>query len=281
MLWFKKANEPIAVKERDVITPAELAVQFDSSIFAQKLASLIDSMSERGGIDSFVDALENKSTLVREALAPDRVTMLDDATFDALLDSVFTARRKLPAGLTQVPMPVVLQALNTVLHGDGELTTRIMSFVDIVPTQDAKVKQAAWNFATEMLHFYAPERYPLMCRWVWDHKAQSGALREFIRANDTMPKIDVAVTPENFEAHRVWLREQLTAQGFYQRLHYMIDWVLAQSYAEYVLGMSSGMGMLGSAFGAKMESIEFIVKLLGVDQVRRKDRLRVKKAVVH
>lgn len=281
MLWFKKANEPIAAKERDVITPAELAVQFDSSIFAQKLASLIDSMSERGGIDSFVDALENKGTLVREALAPDRVTMLDDATFDALLDSVFTARRKLPAGLTQVPMPVVLQALNTVLHGDGELTTRIMSFVDIVPTQDAKVKQAAWNFATEMLHFYAPERYPLMCRWVWDHKAQSGALREFIRANDTMPKIDVAVTPENFEAHRVWLREQLTAQGFYQRLHYMIDWVLAQSYAEYVLGMSSGMGMLGSAFGAKMESIEFIVKLLGVDQVRRKDRLRVKKAVVH
>jgi hypothetical protein len=39
--------------------------------------------------------------------------------------------------------------------------------------------------------------------------------------------------------------------------------------------------MLGSAFGAKMESIDFIVKLLGVDQVRRSGRLRVKKTLIH
>jgi len=39
---------------------------------------------------------------------------------------------------------------------------------------------AAWDFAAEVLHFHAPERYPLMTRWVWDETTQSGALRELV-----------------------------------------------------------------------------------------------------
>ena len=34
------------------------------------------------------------------------------------------------------------------------------------------------DLATEMLHNREPERYPLMNRWIWDAKANTGVLRE-------------------------------------------------------------------------------------------------------
>ena len=34
------------------------------------------------------------------------------------------------------------------------------------------------DFATEILHNVYPEHYPMMNRWVWDAKANTGVLRE-------------------------------------------------------------------------------------------------------
>lgn len=278
MLWFKKQ----AASETPVkVEPVSLGIDLDSGIFAQKLQQFVTATSDVGGVEAFVDALNKKQIFFAELVSEDAIDGLSEDSVLMLLDCVFPARRRLLKGLNQVPHNVVVSQLRHLLYGDDTVEKRLQSFVDVIEIDDKKVRRAAWDFAAEVLHFSAPEQYPLMCRWVWDQHAQSGATREFIRANDTMPNIPIGMSVAEFECARVWLSDQLEQQGFYRDIPWMIDLVLAQAYAEYVMAMSNGMGMMGSEFGAKMEPITFVSKLLGIDPARRGGKSRVKNTVIH
>jgi hypothetical protein len=280
MLWLKKKAD---IKASDLysITPSELDVEFSPNFFSQKLQQILSDAAELGGIESFVESLQKKSELFQNLFAESDANALDEQAIETLLDCVFTARRKLPQGMAIIGHARLSQAIVDLVASADALPERIQNFVDVFPEENKKVRKAAWDFAAEILHFSNPEQYPLMSRWVWDAKAQSGALREFIRANDTLPNIAIENTAEDFEAGRVWLSEQLNEAGFYRDVHFVVDLVMAQAYTDYVLAMSNGMGMMGSEFGAKMEPIEFVLKLLGIDATRKDGKSRVKKISVH
>lgn len=278
MLWFKK-NAEIASRKEEQVLPGELRVTFDAGILEQKLQNLLDNTSGRGGVEAFTEALNKKHELFVEALNGGE-TIAEDV-LEALLDTVFTARRKLPVGLSQTPHEIVARQIQALVNGQAALTDRLNQFADVFANDNRKVRGAAYDFGAELLHFAWPERYPLMCRWVWDVKTVSGSLREFIRNNDSLPEIPIGDEPEQYEAARVWMRDQLSERGYYRDLPMLIDLVMAQAYSDYVLAMSSGMGMMGGEFGGKMEPIDFIAKLLGVDTARRGGKSRVKKVSIH
>ena len=71
------------------------------------------------------------------------------------------------------------------------------------------------DLAGELLHNVDPERYPLMCRWVWDAKANTGVIREIWHAeNVDQVTIDV---PARYGTY-LMLREELAQYLAVERL---------------------------------------------------------------
>ena len=55
------------------------------------------------------------------------------------------------------------------------------------------------DLAAEVLHVTAPDRYPLMCRWVWDAKVKTGVLREiWLPRGQAEPILDALVMAGGF-----------------------------------------------------------------------------------
>jgi hypothetical protein len=256
----------------DLIRPAALKVAFDPAICAGKLACLVRDAEDSGGLQRLVGALEKKHALFAVALEIDALDRMGAEALEALLECVFPARRRLPVagGHEQA-----LAEIRDLLYGEVALGARMEGFADALGGNNAKLRRAAWDFGAELLHFGQPERYPLMTRWVWDARAGSGALREFIRGGDALREIALEATPEAFEGARLALTEQLAVQGFYRDVPYLIDLLLAQAYADYLRAMSSGLGLLRADFGAQHDPVDLVVKLLGIDSPRRSGRSRV------
>lgn len=276
MLWFGKQADPKKADLRDRIQPAELKISLAPEICAGKLGALVEQMGERGGPEEFVGALRAKHELFARVLEPSALGELSQQGLAAVLETVFTARRRLAPAWRNMDHKALLAAIRELLYGPAPLLDRMRAFADQFAPAGEKAKRAAWDVGAEMLHFRAPEQYPLMTRWVWDTNTQSGALREFIKANDTLRDIPLDDRPETFEGARSALAEQLASQGFYRDVVYMVDLLLAQAYSDYLRSMSSGMSMLAADFGAKDDPLELVTKMLGIDPARRGGQSRLK-----
>lgn len=289
MLWFKR--QPDRTKDlggsAEVVTPTPLAIELDARIFESKFAVLLETLGETGGIDPFLEALNTKSRLFQGLLSPSEIKALDMDKVEILLETVMPARKRLWPALQTLGMARTVEAIRELLYGKDALEERLLAFVDAVPDDphadkktNKKLKRAAHDFGAELLHFRAPEQYPLMTRWVWDKSTLSGALRELMKGGDTLNSIPVGAEPGAYEAGRVWVAERLAEKGVYRDPHFVVDIFLAHAYADYMRAMSSGMGLMNADFGAKNDPLEIVKKLLGIDEARRKDS-RVKKATLH
>jgi hypothetical protein len=284
MLWFRKGAKQRAEAERDLIVPAPLPTPLDPALFAQHFESLLASVERVGGVEIVLDSLEAKHRLFAGALRRERPSELSLADVETLLDTVFTARRRLFPALEEAGAGAVRSALTGLIYGDEGLSERLARFAErLVPDGGegaadrkaaAKVRRAAHDFGSEALHYRDPVRYPLMARWVWDQATVSGALREFIRGGDQLTDVPLGSSPETFEGARQWLAEMIAAQGIYQHVHFWIDLVQAQAYVTYFRSMAEG--GLGGDFGRGSRPEEQLRKLLGID-VREDGRSRVKK----
>lgn len=282
MLWFRKQAKLEGAASGDVIEPAELEISFDTRLFDGALNTLLANIDERQGkLVDFVEALGKKHELFARVLADDQLAAMDAAGFDTVVETVFTARRKLPNILRRMAHDDVMAAVHALLYGDDALGDRMKAFKGAFPVEGKKEPGAIWDLGAELLHFRDPERYPLMTRWVWDEATESGALRELIANNDTMRHVPLSMEPGSYEAARVWMAEQLTERGFYRDLHFIIDLLQAQAYGEYMLGIASGVGMFSGELGTKSDPVEFIAKLLGVDPSRPSGRSRLHTDNVH
>ncbi|MHB1942446.1 MAG: hypothetical protein ACYCP0_05255 [Acidiferrobacteraceae bacterium] len=288
MLWFRKSPEGRpAAGARDVIAPAQLTVGFDLRVFTQKFSALLESIGEAGGVDSFLEALARKSAMFQVLLNPAEVSRLTPEGVETLLETVMPARKRLWPVLAAMPPDAVVESVRVLLYGDDDLETRMTAFVDGMPEDGGgdpkagkKRRRAAQDFAAEILHFMDPKRYPLMSRWVWDQATHSGAMRELVKGGDTLDSVPLGSSPGVYEAGRVWLMEQMAAQGVYREPHYVVDLFLAHAYADYMRAMSNGMGLLNADFGGKSDPLEVVRKLLGIDEARKRDS-RVRKTVGH
>jgi hypothetical protein len=282
MLWAKR-QAPAQAAAPDAIAPVALPVQFDEARFRAHMTSLLEAARVDGGIEHYIESLTAKQRRFGELLAAEAIGALDEAGLEALLELIFTARRKLHPVLTGMGVAAVLDALRQLLYGGGPLADRMSAFVAQLPIRDgegreargraARLRRAAHDFAAEALHFLDPVRYPLMARWVWDDATSSGALREFVHNPDQAHRLDLDTRPETFEAARVWLAGEIEAQGIYRDVPLWVDLVQASAYAHYFRAITGG--VLGSDFSRTGGPEENIKKLLGIEAGRRGGKSRV------
>jgi len=266
MAWFNKKTVSLDQQNNPALP---LTVNFDKDICQQILQRLIDDLAEHGGIEAGVESLQKKHELFRTVLDINAVGTLDREQFNSLFDCVFPARRRLDSVLAATALDDLAEYIRSLLFGSDEVNVRLENFLALQIQTDKKARRAAWDLAAELLHYYDPDQYPLMTRWVWDANAMSGSLREFIRGNDSLSEIPISCTLEHFQAAREWLIIQLSTHGFYRDEPFVTNLLLARAYAEYVLAMSQSMGMMNSGFGGKMEHFDFMGKLLGIDGYQR------------
>jgi hypothetical protein len=289
MLWFKKQPNQIAAEsEPDLIIPAELSVPLDARQFQQKFSALQKNAEEDAGVDAFLASLQAKHELFSNLLAEDKLAELSMASVEALLETVFSARRRVYPSIESLGIDKAREYVRNLLYGKANLLDRLDQFSDVVVSDEnadketkkliAKNKRAAFDFGAELLHFNNPIKYPLMTRWVWDQNTVSGALREFIRGNDTMPDVPLGNSPEMYEGARTWLATQLAEQGLYKDVHFWIDLVQAQAYAEYFRSMAEG--MLSADFGRASGPSDHIKKFLGIDAPAKDGMSRVRREIL-
>lgn len=288
MLWFKKQpDSAVAEGEADLIIPAELSVPLDARQFQQRFSALNHIAEEDAGIDAFLASLEAKHKLFFNLLNQEVIEQLTMDGVEALLETVFSARRRVYPTFSAMGIAATTDAIRELLYGKDTLLDRLNHFSEIVEINDAadketrkiaaKNRRAAFDFGAELLHFNDPIKYPLMTRWVWDQNTVSGALREFIRGNDTLPDVPLGNSPEMFEGARTWLAAQLAEQGLYKDVHYWVDLVQAQAYAEYFRSMAEG--MLSADFGRASGPADHIKKFLGIDSPAKEGLSRVRRDV--
>jgi len=286
MLWLKKQSVATSDAVPDVIAPAELPVQFDEARFRSHMTTLLELARVDGGIEVYLASLESKQRQFAELLDAGAIDRLDDPGLEALLEMVFTARRKLHPVIAEMGRPATVAALRELLHGRKPVAERMTGFVARLPIRDgegreararaARLRRAAHDFAAEALHFLDPLRYPLMARWVWDDSTSSGALREFVRDPDQAHKLPLDNRPETFEAARSWMAGEIEAHGIYRDVPLWVDLVEAAAYTQYFRSMTGG--VLGSDFSRTGGPEENLKKLLGIEPARRGGKSRVVKA---
>ena len=119
------------------------------------------------------------------------------------------------------------------------------------------------DLAAEVLHHLDCERYPLMTRWVWDAKANTGVLREIWFAND-IDHITIRVADDcaTFLMLREELAQFLTENGVFRDVPEYVDILCAQVYAQYIC--AQGGTYLRTDFSAPEDPMQHARRMLGL-----------------
>jgi hypothetical protein len=151
------------------------------------------------------------------------------------------------------------------MHDTSNVDARIAAFCASFP--ENKEHRFIRDLAAEVLHHLDPERYPMMMRWIWDAKANTGVLRELWFADD----VDhLTIRVDDDYATFVMLREELaqfvTQNGVFRDVPAYIDILCAQVYAHYIC--AQGGTYLRTDFAAPEDPMQHTRRMLGLDGVK-------------
>lgn len=251
-----------AARSYDIDRPT-LDLSGDS--LATALQGLVSGSEAHGGIERYVDAVKLKSKVFQQGLAGIESGDLDVDTFKGLCTFMATVRRRVGPWLEEDAFARLRDALTELFAEASDVDSRVTVFCSRFPADRAH----RWvrDLATEMLHNRDPERYPLMNRWVWDAKANTGVLREIWHADDIDHLvIQVADRYGTFLMLREELSQYLTDNGFFRDIPYYVDLLCAQVYARYIC--EQGGSYLRTDFSAPEDPMQHTRRLLGLDGVR-------------
>ena len=227
------------------------------------LEQAVRSAEEHGGIERYVDAIKLKSSMFQQAL--DNVDDLELEAFKGLCTFMATVRRRVGPWLIGDRFDEMRLALTELLDDQQAVDARIIDFCAKFP--DDKRHRWVRDLATEALHNSNPERYPLMNRWVWDARANTGVLREIWHAENvdhiTIPVADGYGT---YLMLREELSQFLSDNGFFRDILTYVDILCAQVYANYIC--EQGGSYLRTDFSAPEDPMQHTRRLLGLDGVR-------------
>jgi hypothetical protein len=226
---------------------------------------LIDAAEESGGIERYVGALALKASLFAELLGTGEATALTDTAFCDLCAFITPVRRRVGAWLGRNGFAAMRQRLTALLDGLTDRDTagqRIAAFVASFPAD----REHRWvrDLAAEVLHFTAPDLYPLMTRWMWDRHVNSGVLREIWHGD---PPTTIAVDDDlaTFAMLNEELEGFLQDNGVFRELPFYVDLLCAHVYAFYI--NDRGGQYLRADFCGKQDSMAHTRRLLGLDAV--------------
>lgn len=238
------------------------------------LETLVSRADELGGIERYVEAVKLKSRMFREALSDQ--DGLDLTTFKTLCAHISTVRRRMSAYIEPTGFSAIRDAVLALLDGIEDVSTtdaRVLEFCARFPND----RDHRWvrDLAAEILHGVDPERYPLMSRWVWDRRANTGVLREIWHA-ENIDHITIEV-PDRYGTF-IMLREELayflSSNGVFRNVIEYVDLLTAQLYANYIC--EQGGAYLRTDFSSPEDPMQHMRRLLGVDGVTPSGRTRLK-----
>jgi hypothetical protein len=240
---------------------------------------LVSATEEQGGVERYVLALQAKCAAFRHALVEADPRTLDCAEFRTLAALCATVRRRIVPYLVAERFPLLREAIVRLLEGCEDTATadaRLAAFRDAFPND----REHRWthDLAAEILHAVDPERYPLMCRWVWDEETNTGVLREIWHGeNLDMERIEVPACYATHLMLREELAQYLAANGVFRDLLQYVDLLLAQVYADYI--SEQGGAYLRADFNVPEDPALHLRRLLGLDGIGSRGRLRLKASV--
>lgn len=238
------------------------------------MQTMVAGSEEHGGIERYVDAVKLKSNMFRQALVENDVEELDLETFKGLCTFMATVRRRIAAHLNEDAFAGMRAHIVELFDESEHIDDRLGRFCDAFP-QDKKHRWVR-DLAAELLHNADPERVPLMTRWVWDAKANTGVIREIWHAED-IDRLTIRVA-DNYGTY-IMLREELSQflsdNGVFRDVLYYVDVLCAQVYAQYIC--EQGGSYLRADFSAPEDPMQHTRRLLGLDGVQPGDgRTRLK-----
>jgi hypothetical protein len=260
-------SAPVLERPRLELSGPKLAMAFEA---------LVDRGEEHGGVERYVDALRLKASVFREAFAEGDSERIALATLKTLCALMPTVRRRVGPYLDPDRFPD-LRARVARLLDDREDTSTTDARIGVFCRSFPEDRAHRWvrDLAGEVLHNVDPERYPLMCRWVWDAQANTGVLREIWHGEDVdRTMIDI---PDRYGTY-LMLREELSQflanNGvFRDGIHY-VDLLTAQVYGSYV--SEQGGNYLRTDFATPEDPMQYTRRLLGLDGVDANGRTRLK-----
>jgi len=226
---------------------------------------LIEAAEETGGIERYVGALALKASLFAELLGTGQASALTDAAFCDLCVFITPVRRRVGAWLGRNGFAAMRRGLTGLLEGLTDRETadqRIAAFVASFPAD----REHRWirDLAAEVLHFVAPDRYPLMTRWMWDRRVNTGVLRE-IWHGDPPATIAVDDNLATFTMLSEELEGFLQDNGVFRDLPFYVDLLCAHVYAFYI--SDRGGQYLSADFCGKQNRMAHTRRLLGLDAI--------------
>lgn len=248
--------------------PPVVNLELSGPALSTALRALLSSCEEEGGIERYVEALKFKTGLFQDAFK-DRGENLRPGNFLKLCMFMPTVRRRIGDYVEPDKYPQLITAIGS-LFAEGDINAKITAFEKKFP----EGKKFRWvrDLAAEILHNTDPELFPLMTRWVWDVKANSGVLREIWHGeNVDHERIDINDDFETYLKLREELSGYLTQNGIFADVLHYVDLLCAQIYAGYIA--SQGGSFLKADFAAKQDPIIFTRRLLGLDGVKAKSNL--------
>lgn len=257
-------------------SPDRPALELSGPKLAVALETLVAGADEHGGIERYVAAVQLRSKLFRDALGDARQSHPDLPTVKTLCAHMATVRRRVGPYLEPSRFERLREAIARLLEDREDTSSadsRLVEFCGAFP--DDREHRWARDFAAEILHNVDPERYPLMTRWVWDARANTGVIREIWHGQDVDGMvIDVPDRYETFVVLREELSQFLTANGIFRDVLEYIDVLTAQIYANYI--REQGSSYLRADFATPEDPMQHTRRLLGLDGVTTDGRTRLK-----
>jgi hypothetical protein len=237
-------------------------------LLTRALESLVTGTEQQGGVEHWIDALKLKNRMFNQALGQGHPGDLPLDTFKSLCAFMASVRRRVGPFLEQPGYEEMVKAIVELLSDARNTSTtdaRVAAFCGYFPA-DSKHRWVR-DLAAEILHGVDEERYPLMNRWIWDRKANTGVIRE-IWFGDDVDNITIDV-PDGYGTY-LMLREELsqflTDNGVFRDVVWYVDLLCAKIYADYIA--AQGGVYLRADFSAPDDPMEYTRRLLGLDGVK-------------
>lgn len=240
------------------------------------LEALIRAAEPIGGIERFAAAVKLKADVLQDRLGNGKAQSIDRDAFEEVAILMATVRRRVSRLIDGTGWAAVRAAIVALLqdaHIPGSADARIAAFAKTFP--EDKAHRFVRDLASEVLHGVHPEHYPLMHRWVWDARANTGVIREIWHdpiAGDDVDHLVIDV-PDSHEAFLV-LREELSQflsdNGIFRDMLWYVDLLQAQIYGDYI--NAQGGAYLKTDFSAEGDPLEHTRRILGLDRIARARR---------
>ena len=256
-----------AFMQRRVAPPAAPVLELSGPRLRRAFEHLVEAAEPTGGVERYVSALALKASLFEEILGKGRVREMTAAEFSDLAAFITPARRRIAEYLAPEGFIRMRERLVALLEGWSDRSTaeaRLLRFIAQFPRD----KGHRWvrDLGAEVLHFVAPDHYPLMARWVWDARVGTGVLRE-IWYSDLVDDaaIEVDDSLETFATLAAELATFLSANGVFRDHFFYADLLCAHVYAGYI--NDRGGQYLRSDFSDGTDPMAHTRRMLGLDAI--------------